>query len=142
AGRAGGGKRLRQKISREPGSAALARRGGHAAQGLDRGACALRRRIRGALRGHARVGGARVPPCDHGLGARPLLRNHLTNRRNTSVSEIKCISPVDGREVAVRRTATPAEIDAALENARAAQRAWVEVPLTERVAAALRFLDA
>jgi acyl-CoA reductase-like NAD-dependent aldehyde dehydrogenase len=58
------------------------------------------------------------------------------------VSEIKCISPVDGREVASRPTATPAEIEAALKIARAAQRAWAEVPLAERVGAMLRFLEA
>lgn len=58
------------------------------------------------------------------------------------MSEIRCISPVDGREVAVRRTATPQEIDAALEKARKAQRAWAEVPVAERAGAMLRFLDA
>ena len=55
---------------------------------------------------------------------------------------LRCISPVDGREVAVRHTAAPAEIEEALHNARRAQRAWAEVPVAERVAAMLRFLDA
>ncbi len=55
---------------------------------------------------------------------------------------LRCISPVDGRGVAVRHTAAPAEIEEALQKARRAQRAWAEVPVVERVAAMLRFLDA
>jgi acyl-CoA reductase-like NAD-dependent aldehyde dehydrogenase len=58
------------------------------------------------------------------------------------VGEIVCISPVDGREVARRATATPAEIDAALKEARAAQAAWRRTPLAERKALALKFMDA
>jgi acyl-CoA reductase-like NAD-dependent aldehyde dehydrogenase len=58
------------------------------------------------------------------------------------VGEIVCISPVDGREVARRATATPAEIDAALKEARAAQAAWGRTPLAERKAFALTFMDA
>lgn len=58
------------------------------------------------------------------------------------MSEIKCISPVDGREIAVRPTATPQQIEEALQKARAAQRAWAQVPIAERAAAMLRFLEA
>jgi len=59
-----------------------------------------------------------------------------------SVSEIVCISPVDGRQVARRATAQPAAIEKALQAGRAAQREWVRVPLGERTAAMLRFLEA
>jgi len=57
------------------------------------------------------------------------------------MSEIVCISPIDGREVARRTTATPAQIDDALRSARAAQREWAHAPLAERTAAILRFLE-
>jgi len=59
-----------------------------------------------------------------------------------SVGKIICISPIDGREVARRPTATPAAIERALQAARMAQREWVRVPLAERCAAMLRFLEA
>jgi acyl-CoA reductase-like NAD-dependent aldehyde dehydrogenase len=59
-----------------------------------------------------------------------------------SVGEIVCISPIDGREVARRATAQPAVIEKAIQAARAAQREWVRVPLAERCAAMLRFLEA
>lgn len=49
-------------------------------------------------------------------------------------SEIVCISPVDGREYLRRRTASEAEIAAALERARAAQRDWRRVPVEVRAA--------
>ena len=58
------------------------------------------------------------------------------------MGEIVCISPVDGREVARRKTASAAEIDAALKEARAAQAAWRKTPLAERKALALKFMDA
>jgi len=48
--------------------------------------------------------------------------------------EIVCISPIDGREVARRPTASALEIEAALAAARQAQRDWALVPLQERVA--------
>jgi acyl-CoA reductase-like NAD-dependent aldehyde dehydrogenase len=57
------------------------------------------------------------------------------------VSEIRCISPVDGREVAVRRTASPAEIEAAVKRARGAQHDWTRVPIKDRAGAMLRFLE-
>jgi len=42
------------------------------------------------------------------------------------------ISPVDGSVVAERDLATPAQIDAVLDRAVAAQRSWRQVPLRER----------
>ena len=58
------------------------------------------------------------------------------------MGEIVCISPVDGREVARRKTASAPEIDVALKEARAAQAAWRKTPLAERKALALKFMDA
>ena len=48
------------------------------------------------------------------------------------MSDITCISPVDGREVARRTPASPSEIAAAIAAARAAQREWARVPVQER----------
>jgi acyl-CoA reductase-like NAD-dependent aldehyde dehydrogenase len=58
------------------------------------------------------------------------------------MAEVTCISPVDGRELARRRTASGAEIDAALTSARAAQREWATISIAERTAAILRFFNA
>lgn len=58
------------------------------------------------------------------------------------MTDLVSISPVDGREVARRPQATPAEIDGVLAAARAAQRPWAEVPLAERSAIVRRFLAA
>jgi acyl-CoA reductase-like NAD-dependent aldehyde dehydrogenase len=58
------------------------------------------------------------------------------------MSQIVCISPIDGAEIARRETASPAEIEAALSNARKAQAEWSRVPVKERAAAMLRFLEA
>ena len=52
---------------------------------------------------------------------------------------INSISPIDGSLYAQRTAATEAQIDAALERARSAQRAWREVPLGARVAIMARF---
>jgi acyl-CoA reductase-like NAD-dependent aldehyde dehydrogenase len=58
------------------------------------------------------------------------------------LTDLVCLSPVDGREYA-RRALTPrAEVDRVLERARRAQRAWREVPLAGRSAAVRRFLEA
>ena len=57
------------------------------------------------------------------------------------MSEIVCISPIDGHEVARRATATASQIEAALQRARTAQREWRRVPLKDRTALMLRFLD-
>jgi acyl-CoA reductase-like NAD-dependent aldehyde dehydrogenase len=48
------------------------------------------------------------------------------------MTDIICISPVDGREYARRPVATPAAIAAALDAARKAQAAWRHVPISER----------
>jgi acyl-CoA reductase-like NAD-dependent aldehyde dehydrogenase len=55
---------------------------------------------------------------------------------------MQTISPVDGRVYLERATATPAEIDAALQRARAAQMAWRSVPVAERAAIMERFCSA
>jgi acyl-CoA reductase-like NAD-dependent aldehyde dehydrogenase len=57
------------------------------------------------------------------------------------VNDIVCISPVDGSEVARRRIATDGEIAQSLAAARQAQREWSRVPLAERKAKALAFLE-
>ena len=58
------------------------------------------------------------------------------------MSEVICLSPIDGREIARRSTASASEIEQALSAARAAQQEWVRVPIKERAAWMLRFLDA
>jgi acyl-CoA reductase-like NAD-dependent aldehyde dehydrogenase len=57
------------------------------------------------------------------------------------VSDLICISPVDGREYARRPLATGSQIDRALEAARRAQSEWARTPLGDRRAIILRFLD-
>ncbi len=57
-------------------------------------------------------------------------------------ADIVCLSPIDGREVARRRPASDAEIEAALDAAHLAQVEWAKVPVATRVAAVLRFMDA
>ncbi|MBV8964289.1 MAG: aldehyde dehydrogenase family protein, partial [Hyphomicrobiales bacterium] len=56
--------------------------------------------------------------------------------------EIICVSPVDGREVARRNTASGTKIDEALRHAREAQRRWAAVPLEERIAAVMSGVEA
>jgi acyl-CoA reductase-like NAD-dependent aldehyde dehydrogenase len=58
------------------------------------------------------------------------------------MSDIVCISPIDGREFARRPIMSDAAVDRAIEAARDAQRSWRQVSLDERKAAVLRFLDA
>jgi acyl-CoA reductase-like NAD-dependent aldehyde dehydrogenase len=58
------------------------------------------------------------------------------------MSDIVCISPIDGREVARRPVASDAQIQATFRAARDAQRAWAQVPLKDRCAFALKFMDA
>jgi acyl-CoA reductase-like NAD-dependent aldehyde dehydrogenase len=53
----------------------------------------------------------------------------------------KTISPVDGRVLVERELAAPAQIEAALERAAAAQRAWRAVALEERMALCRRFIE-
>ena len=58
------------------------------------------------------------------------------------MSEIVCISPIDGTVVARRPTASATAIEAALATARKAQGEWSRVSVKERAAAMLRFLEA
>ncbi|QUD88306.1 aldehyde dehydrogenase family protein [Phenylobacterium montanum] len=58
------------------------------------------------------------------------------------MSEIVCISPIDGSVVDRRPTLSGSAIEAALTAARQAQREWAATPLAERCAKALAFLDA
>ncbi len=53
----------------------------------------------------------------------------------------RTISPVDGRVYVERTLAVPAQIEAALESARIAQRLWRGVPMPERAAILGRFCD-
>ena len=54
------------------------------------------------------------------------------------MTDIVCISPIDGHEVARRPVATDAQIDATLKAARAAQREWAKVSIKDRCAFALK----
>ena len=58
------------------------------------------------------------------------------------MNDIVCISPVDGSVVARRPIATDSEIARAQAAARQAQREWSRVPLAERKAKVLAFLEA
>jgi acyl-CoA reductase-like NAD-dependent aldehyde dehydrogenase len=58
------------------------------------------------------------------------------------MTDIVCISPVDGREVARRTSASPERIEGALAAARRAQAEWAKVPLAERKAKMEAFLSA
>jgi acyl-CoA reductase-like NAD-dependent aldehyde dehydrogenase len=55
---------------------------------------------------------------------------------------ISCVSPIDGKELVRKPVATEAAIEKALADASAAQKAWRKVPLAERKAAMMRFMDA
>jgi acyl-CoA reductase-like NAD-dependent aldehyde dehydrogenase len=56
--------------------------------------------------------------------------------------DIVCISPVDGREVVRKRSASPSEIAGAVVAARKAQSAWSQVSLAERGRLCLAAVDA
>ncbi|SDF49525.1 Acyl-CoA reductase [Limimonas halophila] len=56
-------------------------------------------------------------------------------------SEITCVSPIDGEVYASRTPATPEAVDAALDRARAAQKAWRRVPLERRCAVLAEAVD-
>src|SRR4051794_35787636 len=58
------------------------------------------------------------------------------------MTEIVCISPVDGREVARKRTASAEELAAVLDAARKAQAAWTQVSIAERGRLCLAAVDA
>ena len=57
------------------------------------------------------------------------------------MSDIICISPIDGKELVRRPAASAAEIDAALKAARSAQKEWRKLSIDERSAYVLKFLD-
>lgn len=59
-----------------------------------------------------------------------------------TMTDLVCISPIDGHEVARRKIASLAEIDRHLADARHVQPTWAKLPLETRIAAVLRFLDA
>jgi acyl-CoA reductase-like NAD-dependent aldehyde dehydrogenase len=58
------------------------------------------------------------------------------------VNTQRTVSPVDGRVYVERPLATAAEIDAALDRARLAQRDWRKLPLAQRAAILSRFCEA
>lgn len=58
------------------------------------------------------------------------------------MSDLICLSPVDGREYARRPLSSESEVERALERARLAQRDWAQAPLDDRRAVILRFLEA
>ncbi|MCW5692626.1 MAG: aldehyde dehydrogenase family protein [Pseudolabrys sp.] len=58
------------------------------------------------------------------------------------MSDVVCISPIDGSEVARRPSASAAAIDSALQAARRAQREWAQVPLAIRMEKMTAFVDA
>ena len=58
------------------------------------------------------------------------------------MSDIVCISPIDGKELVRRPAASAGEIDAALAAARKAQKEWRRLSIEERSAYVLKFLDA
>lgn len=57
-------------------------------------------------------------------------------------TDLVCISPIDGAEVARRPLMTKDELTAATEAAKAAQQAWAATPLQDRAALCLRAVDA
>lgn len=57
------------------------------------------------------------------------------------MADLVCISPIDGRELVRRPTATPEEIAAVLSRLGSAQKVWVQVSLAERAAILDRFLE-
>src|SRR5437660_9378406 len=56
--------------------------------------------------------------------------------------DIVCISPVDGREVVRRASASGAEIETAVAAARKAQAEWKRVPIAERGTILSKVVDA
>ena len=58
------------------------------------------------------------------------------------MTDVVCISPIDGSEVARRASASAAAIDVALTAARQAQKQWAKVPLATRMAKMTAFVDA
>jgi len=58
------------------------------------------------------------------------------------MADIVCVSPIDGKELVRRSTASAGEIESALTRARQAQRDWALAPLGERIAIVMRGVDA
>ena len=58
------------------------------------------------------------------------------------MSDVVCVSPVDGREVVRRAASSAAEIEAAVAAARKAQAEWKRVPIAERGAILSKAVDA
>src|SRR5882757_9346224 len=58
------------------------------------------------------------------------------------MADIICISPVDGREVARKATASGADIENAIAAARKAQAEWKRVPIAERAKLCSAAVDA
>ena len=58
------------------------------------------------------------------------------------MTDIVCISPVDGREVARKATASAVEIESAIAASRKAQAQWARVPVTERAKLCSAAVDA
>ncbi len=58
------------------------------------------------------------------------------------MSDIVCISPIDGTIAAKRSTASAHEVEAAVSRARAAQRAWARVAISERCAIVMKAIAA
>lgn len=58
------------------------------------------------------------------------------------MTDIVCISPVDGREVARKATASAVEIESAIAAARKAQAQWARVPVAERARLCSAAVDA
>jgi acyl-CoA reductase-like NAD-dependent aldehyde dehydrogenase len=58
------------------------------------------------------------------------------------MADIVCVSPVDGREVARKKTATAAEIESAIVAARKAQAEWARVGVAERAKLCSAAVDA
>lgn len=58
------------------------------------------------------------------------------------MTDIVCISPVDGREVARKATASAVEIESAIAAARKAQEQWKRVPVAERAKLCSAAVDA
>src|SRR5580700_3685833 len=57
------------------------------------------------------------------------------------MSDIICISPIDGKELVRRPVASDQEIDAAIAAARSAQKEWRRLSVEERTGYVLKFLD-
>ena len=116
---------------------------------LEGGARLVRRRVRRALRRHPRVGGARVPQAHHATG-----NWHATSRSSDRArqpsrlavrqhADTQCISPVDGRVYVERPLADAAQIEPALERARARRSGLARSAVGERAPrSSTRFCDA